>query len=77
MNDRRLDVQWVPCDPTQFITWGTDLRHYRVVPTDPAPEFGCLKEPLSACRAAVLLGTVSEPHYIKCVDIWAGEQVDR
>jgi len=75
MNDRRLDVQWVPCDPTQFITWGTDLRHYRVVPTDPAPELGCLKEPLSACRAAILLGTVSEPHYIKCVDIWAGEGV--
>ena len=24
------DVLWVPSDPSQFITWGSDLRHYSV-----------------------------------------------
>jgi len=73
MNDRRLEVQWVPYDPEQFITWGTDLRHYKVVPS--ARESGGGGEPLSSSRAAVLLATVSEPHYIKCVDVWGGEGV--
>ena len=24
------DVLWVPSDPTQFVTWGSDIRHYLV-----------------------------------------------
>ena len=24
------DVLWVPSDPSQFITWGSALRHYSV-----------------------------------------------
>lgn len=88
MSDRQLEVQWVPCDTSQFITWGTELRHYQVVENDdtdlavaekglaslalgaPAP-----REPLNGQRSAVLLDTVAEPHYIKCVNVWGGQGV--
>ena len=30
---------------------------------------------LLAFRSAVLLDTVAEPHYIKCVDLWGGQGV--
>jgi len=92
MTDRQLEVQWVPCDPTQFVTWGSDLRHYQVVehgePGLDVVEEGLAslvltspdlstshREPLSCQRYAVLLTTVAEPHYIKCVDVWGGQGV--
>jgi len=53
-----LDVQWVPSEPGQFITWGGDLRHYSVVGRD-----------------QVLLSTLSEPQFIRCVAVWGGQGV--
>ena len=77
MGERHLEVQWVPCDPSQFLTWGSELRHYQVVEVEggEAAEAPAAREPLSGQRAAVLLDTVAEPHYIKCVDLWGGQGV--
>ena len=36
------------------------------------PNFLFLLFILFAFRSAVLLDTVAEPHYIKCVDLWGG-----
>ena len=45
-----LDVQWVPSDPTQFITWGGDIRHYSVLDNDQVL-LSTLTEPLTKCVA--------------------------
>ena len=50
-----LDVQWVPSDPSQFITWGGDIRHYSVAGAD-----------------QVLLSSLTEPQFIRCVAVWGG-----
>ena len=39
------------------------------------PNFLFLLILLFALRSAVLLDTVAEPHYIKCVDLWGGQGV--
>lgn len=77
MGERHLEVQWVPCDPSQFLTWGSELRHYQVVEVEggEAAEAPAAREPLSGQRAAVLLDTVAEPHYVKCVHVWGGQGV--
>jgi hypothetical protein len=31
MGERRVEVLWVPQKPTQFITWGSDIRVYRTL----------------------------------------------
>ena len=53
-----LNVQWVPCEPSQFITWGGDIKHYSVVGSD-----------------QVLLSTLSEPQFNRCVAVWGGQAV--
>ena len=53
-----LNVQWVPCEPSQFITWGGDIKHYSLVGSD-----------------QVLLSTLSEPQFNRCVAVWGGQAV--
>ena len=35
MTERVVDLQWVPHNNSQFVTWGTELRHYRLAEGDP------------------------------------------
>lgn len=32
MNSGRLEVQWSPCNPDKFITWGSDIYLYETLP---------------------------------------------
>lgn len=69
MTDRRPEVHWVPGDPDAFVLWGSDLRLYKVVEGHPGNAEGL---PIGRDRWAVLEASLSEPHYIKCVDLWHG-----
>ena len=68
------DIQWVTSDPAQFITWGSDIKHYTVVPLSPdtLPNHDHV---LNESHAAVHVSTVQEPQFVRCVDIWPGDGV--
>ena len=69
------DIQWVGSDPSQFIAWGSDIRHYNVVAT--APETVANTEHvLNDSHVAVHVATLQEPQFVRAVDIWPGEAPD-
>ena len=71
------DVLWVPSDPTQFITWGADIRHYAVVPRDTCDDKARDDKTLqlSGTHVAVHVSTRQEPQYVRCVDVWPGDGI--
>ncbi|KAJ9588221.1 hypothetical protein L9F63_018385 [Diploptera punctata] len=74
MNGVRLEVQWSPVHPDKFITWGTEISLYEVLPLKDAQKSSCLK--VSNTTAANLLATNSSHHYVKCVDIYPQPEPD-
>ncbi|PSN33611.1 WD repeat-containing protein mio [Blattella germanica] len=73
MSGVRLEVQWSPIHPDKFITWGTEIFLYEVVPLKDAPKLSCT---ISDTTAANLLATNSNHHYVKCVDIYPQPEPD-
>uniref|UniRef100_T1JHX6 Uncharacterized protein n=1 Tax=Strigamia maritima TaxID=126957 RepID=T1JHX6_STRMM len=62
----KIDIQWSPCIPNRFITFGTDLTLYRVekiVEGDVNP----LTVKLSDTHCAQIMFTNAVPQYLKCV----------
>ena len=68
------DIQWVRSDPSQFITWGSDIRHYNVVvrPPETVPNS---EHVLNETHVAVHVATLQDPQFVRAVDIWPGESV--
>jgi len=65
----------VPRVPDQFVTWGSNLRLYRVLDqNEAAGSKTSEKELIGINRYSELLNSVSE-RYIKCVDVWRGDGV--
>lgn len=60
-----------PSCPDQFVTWGSDLRLYKVL--DGSVVKATQKEQIGINRHTELVNCITEPRYIKCVDVWRGE----
>lgn len=41
MSNIKLDVQWSPVHQNKFITWGTEINLYEVVPLEGSLEQSC------------------------------------
>lgn len=67
MSSVRVDVQWSPAAPDQFLTWGTDLQLYQVQDALPSETVQPPRVRLSSHSVASLLATNNDIQYIKCV----------
>ncbi|XP_045138344.1 GATOR complex protein MIOS-A-like [Portunus trituberculatus] len=67
MSSVRVDVQWSPAAPDQFLTWGTDLQLYQVQDAVPSEAIQPPRVRLSSHSVASLLATNNDIQYIKCV----------
>ncbi|KAG0717097.1 GATOR complex protein MIOS [Chionoecetes opilio] len=76
MSSVRVDVQWSPAAPDQFLTWGTDLQHYQVQDVVPSEVVQAPRLRMSPLSAASLLATNNDIQYIKCVAWWPGVEAD-
>ncbi|XP_066997693.2 GATOR2 complex protein MIOS isoform X2 [Anabrus simplex] len=74
MSGVKLEVLWSPVHPDKFITWGTEIFLYEVVPLKEASRSSCIK--VSDTTGANLLATNSNHHYVKCVDIYPQAESD-
>uniref|UniRef100_T1HA87 Zinc_ribbon_16 domain-containing protein n=1 Tax=Rhodnius prolixus TaxID=13249 RepID=T1HA87_RHOPR len=75
MNSGRLEVQWSPCNPDKFITWGSDIYLYETLPKQDIKE-GTQYVDISDTTVAYLLASNSGYHYAKCVDIYPNDEMD-
>ena len=66
------DVLWIPSDPTHFVTWGSDIRHYAVVPQSQDERTRDVHQNLNDSHVAVHVETLPEPQFVRCVDVWPG-----
>lgn len=73
MSGVKLEVQWSPIHPNKFITWGTEIFLYEVIPAKDASSTS-LK--ISESAAANLLASNSSHHYVKCIDIYPQHDPD-
>ena len=71
------DVLWVPSDPSQFVTWGSDIRHYSVTREQDVERTRGTEHviPLGGEQVALHLATLQEPQYVRCADLWPGDGV--
>ncbi|MPC34163.1 WD repeat-containing protein mio-A [Portunus trituberculatus] len=67
MGSVRVDVQWSPAAPDQFLTWGTDLQLYQVQDAVPSEAIQPPRVRLNSHSVASLLATNNDIQYIKCV----------
>ncbi|EFN84236.1 GATOR complex protein MIOS [Harpegnathos saltator] len=74
MGSVKLDIQWSPVHHNKFITWGTEINLYEVVPLEDSFEQSCLK--ISDHSVAHLLATNTNNHYVKCIDIYPEQEPD-
>lgn len=65
MTGLKLDILWSPNQEDRFITFGTDLRLYQVIPKDGNQKNSAVN--ISEKTMAVLLSVNSDNQYMKCV----------
>ncbi|GLH08738.1 GATOR complex protein MIOS [Gryllus bimaculatus] len=73
MNGVKLEVQWSPVHVDKFITWGTEIFLYEIIPQKDALSTSIT---VSDTTAANLLASNSSHHYVKCVDIYPQAEPD-